>query len=82
MIWVHLNELGDEMDRQTFDSILIEEGIDDISLRNDIWNTRPGDGLDENRLRFAASQFKRSLPNLLVKKALNDAMDREYGRDK
>lgn len=69
------------MNRETFDRILTEEGIDDAKLRNDSWNSKPGDGLDEAKLRNAAKQFKRALPDLRVRKALNDAMAREYGWD-
>ncbi len=70
------------MDKETFDRILAEEGLDDAKMRNDIWNSQPSGGLDEERLRSAAKQFKRALPGLQVKKDLNDAMAREYGWDK
>lgn len=40
------------------------------------------EGTDEGRLRGDAKQFKRVLLGLQVRKALNDAIDREYGRDK
>ncbi|HXK40515.1 MAG TPA: hypothetical protein VJ046_00185 [Candidatus Paceibacterota bacterium] len=70
------------MDRETFDRILTEEGVDDAKMRDDIWNTRPASGLNEENLRNAAKQFKRALPGLQVRKSLNDAMAREYGWDK
>lgn len=70
------------MDRDTFDRILAEEGIDDSQLRNDIWNGRPKDDMDETKLRNAAKKLKRALPSLEVRKALNEAMAREYGWDK
>ena len=70
------------MDRETFDRILAEEGLDDAKMRDNIWNSRPSGGIDEEGLRSAAKQFKRALPELRVKKALNDAMSREYGWDK
>ena len=70
------------MDRETFDRILAEEGLDDPKMRNDIWNSKPSTGLDEESLRNAAKQFKRALPRLQVRKALNDAMAREYGWSK
>jgi len=69
------------MNRETFDKILIEEGIDDSNLRNQIWDTRPSDDLDENRLRKVAKRFKSELPSLQVRQALNKALDREYGRE-
>ena len=68
------------MDREFFDRILTEEGIEDAKIRNDIWNTRPAGNLDENKLRQAARKFKKELPGLLTRKALNEALDREYGR--
>lgn len=68
------------MDRETFDRILMEEGLDDANIRSQIWNTRPSSGLDESRLRGAAKKFKKELPNLQVRQALNKALDREYGR--
>jgi len=70
------------MDRETFDRILAEEGLDDAKLRDEIWNTRPSTGLDEEGLRNTAKQFKRALPGLQVRKSLNNAMAREYGWDK
>lgn len=69
------------MDRETFDRILAEEGLNDVKMRDDIWNSRPSGGLDEEQLRSAARQFKQALPELRVKRALHDAMAREYGRD-
>lgn len=70
------------MNREIFDRILTEEGVDDAYLRNKLWLSRPGDNLGEKQLRDAARLFKRNLPGLRVKQALNDAMDREYGRDR
>lgn len=70
------------MDRETFDRILTEEGVDDASLRDKIWRARPSGGLDEENLRIAAKRFKKELPGLQVRKALNEAMAREYGWDK
>jgi len=70
------------MDRETFDKILREEGIDDTILMNQIWNSKPAGNLDESKLREAAKDFKARLPGLLVRQALNEALDREYGRDK
>lgn len=70
------------MDRETFDRILTEEGIDDAKLREDLWNTRLSGDIDEGNLRSAAKRFKQALPELRVKQALSSALDREYGRDK
>ena len=70
------------MDRETFDKILAEEGLDDAKMRDDIWNSQPSGGLDKERLRSAATKFKRALPGLQVRKALKDAIARECGRDK
>ena len=67
------------MDRETFDRILKAEGIDDANFINQIWNSRPADNLDENRLRKTAKLFKARLPGLLARQALNRALDREYG---
>ena len=69
------------MDRETFDRILLEEGIYDANLRNSIWNTRPPGNLDESKLRGAAKRLKTELPSLKAKQALNKALDREHGRD-
>ncbi|MBI2062306.1 MAG: hypothetical protein HYT64_01265 [Candidatus Yanofskybacteria bacterium] len=69
------------MDRETFDRILKEEGIDDVNLRDEIWRSRPPD-IREDDLRLAARRFAQELPSLKVRKALNEALDREYGRDK
>ena len=72
------------MDRETFERILTEEGIDDKNLRAVLWHSRPpeldGDN-NEERLRKAAKKFKAELPNLNVRQALNRAMDREFGRE-
>lgn len=68
------------MDRKTFNRILAEEGIDIISLQDQIWNSRPSGNLDESKLREAAKQFKARLPDLLVRQALNEALDREYNK--
>ena len=70
------------MDRETFERILAEEGIDDANLRADLWNSQPSDFTDdETRLRKAAQKFKKKLPGLLVRQALNQAMDKEFGRE-
>ncbi len=70
------------MDRETFDRILAEEGLDDAKMRDDIWNSRPQPGvLDEERLRNTAKRFKEALPVLKLRKALN-VMARKYGRNK
>ena len=69
------------MDRETFERILTEEGIDDAKLRDDLWHSRPADLTnDEDKLRKAANKFKEQLPDLLVRQALNRAIDREFGR--
>ena len=70
------------MDRGTFFKILAEEGLEDPKLRDDLWNSQPSGGLDEGRLREAARKFKEALPGLQARKALTDAMAREYGWDK
>ena len=70
------------MDKETFDRILAEEGIDDLALRNELWLSRPEGNIDEELLRNTARQFKEMLPGLQMRKALNDAMAREYGWDK
>ena len=57
------------MDRETFDRILKEEGIDDTNIVNQIWNSRPFGNLDEGKLRSAAKDFKARLPGLLVRQA-------------
>ena len=69
------------MDRETFDRILLEEGVDDVNLRSQIWNTRPSGSLGEGKLREVAKRFKAELPTLQVRQALNKALDRAYGRD-
>ena len=69
------------MDKETFDKILLEEGIDDANLRNQIWHSRPPGGLREDNLRAAAKKFVAEFPNLQARQALNKALDREYGRD-
>ena len=70
------------MDRETFDRILAEEGLDDAKMRDDIWNSRPQPGvLDEEHLRNAAKRFKEALPEIQLRKALK-AMARKYGRVK
>lgn len=71
------------MNRETFERILAEEGIDDANLRADIWYSwysRSADNLDERELRKAAEKFKKHLPELLMRQALNRAMDREFSR--
>ena len=71
------------MNRETFERILTEEGVDDANLRAKLWHSRPPDFNDnEERLRNAAKKFKTQLPELLVRQALNRAMDREYGRER
>lgn len=70
------------MNRETFDRILTEEGIDDAKLRDEIWNSRPSDEINEENFRSDAKRFKRELLVSQVRKSLNDAIDREYGRDK
>lgn len=70
------------MNREVFDKILIEEGVNDSALRSDLWNTRPKDELSEERLRNATKQFLRVLPGLQVRQELNRALAREYGLDK
>lgn len=70
------------MDRETFDRILTEEGVDDAKLRDDIWKSRPLDLCDnEDRLRKAAKDFKAELLYLLARRDLKRAMDREFGRE-
>lgn len=70
------------MDRETFDRILVEEGLDDPKMRDHIWNSRGHPGvLDEEHLRNAAKRFKQALPMLRLRKALK-AMARKYGRNK
>lgn len=72
------------MDRETFERILTEEGVDDANLRAELWNSRPSELESDNseeRLRKAAKKFKAELPDLLVRQALNRAMDRELGRE-
>ena len=69
------------MDRETFERILTEEGIDDANLRAQLWNSRPTGDLDEARFRKTAQKFKEMLPELLVRQALNRAMDKEFGRE-
>jgi hypothetical protein len=68
------------MDRETFDRILKEEGIDDANLRDNIWRSHPPD-IREDNLRLAARRFAQELPSLKVRQALNKALDREYGRE-
>ena len=71
------------MDKETFDRILIEEGIDLAEVRNMFWNGRPSN-LTEEDLRSAVKELKTSGDYLRYKtrKALNDAMNRASGRDK
>lgn len=67
------------MDRETFNRILAEEGIDDVNLSDDIWRSHPPD-IREDNLRLTARRFAQELPSLKVRKALNEALDREYNR--
>lgn len=69
------------MDRETFEKILVEEGIDDAKLRMEIWNTRPSGDILEYALRQAAKKFKTELPDLLIRKSLSAALDREYNKN-
>lgn len=69
------------MTRENFDKILLEEGVDDRQLRDDIWNSRPAGKLDEGKLRAAAKKFKKSLPVLRVQQELHCAIDRECNRE-
>lgn len=41
------------VDRKTSDRILTEEGIDDSRARDEVWERRPHDDMDEDRLRCA-----------------------------
>ncbi len=66
------------MTRDDFDRILLEEGVDDSHLRDDIWCSRPSGKMEESKLREAAKKFKVALPGLQVRKALNEAMEREF----
>lgn len=71
-----------QMDRGTFFKILAEEGLEDPRLRADLWNSQPPRGLNEERLRRAVRKFKDARPGLETRQAINDAMDREYERNK
>ncbi|MBI2639747.1 MAG: hypothetical protein HYW90_02545 [Candidatus Sungbacteria bacterium] len=68
------------MDQETFERVLTEEGIDDKNLRGELWHSRQAGELDESRIRSAARELKRQLPELLVRQALNRAMDPLFGR--
>lgn len=66
------------MTRDDFDRILSEEGMDDARMRDDMWHSRPSGEILESKLRDAAKKFKAALPGLQVRKALHDAMEREF----
>lgn len=68
------------MDQETFEKVLTEEGIDDKNLLNELWRSLPSEEHDEGRLRTAARKLKPELPGLLVRQALNRAMDPLLGR--
>lgn len=79
LLWKKIKK--EKADRETFKRILTEKGIDDANLRAKLWHSRPSDlNNDENKLRKAAKKFKAELPELIVRLALNRAMDREFGR--
>lgn len=52
------------MDKKRFDEILIEEGFDDVQLRDRLWKMRPSDYLIEDKLREVAREFKNQQPKL------------------
>ena len=45
------------MSRETFDKILMEEGVSEVNIRNEIWGTRPSGNLGEPELRKLAQKF-------------------------
>ena len=71
------------MTREMFDQILIEEGVEDVGLRDDIWRDKPAswDSVPnvKEKLRDAARRYKKLLPELRVGQALHRARAREYG---
>jgi len=63
------------MDRESFDKILIEEGILSKETRDETWKTRPKDDIEEEALRAAAREFKKAFPFRCKEKEIKGGRD-------
>lgn len=60
------------MNKAKFDKILIEEGIESKSLRDDIWKARPFDELEEEKVRTATRMLMGLHGKEIIEKAKKD----------
>lgn len=70
------------MRRLIFEEILIEEGTEDRNLRGELWHSLNDSGVvvDEARAKEEARRTRKQMPELLMRQALNRAMDPLLGR--